>query len=542
MKKKKSIPGESAFSQLRANAEDAMGSGNYDERPYEGKDINILFQELQVHQIELEMQNDELRIANEELEMQQLKFSGIYDLAPIGYFILDKNGFIEEVNTAGLNIIGAGKASIKLKRLKSFVASDYIDIYEQFHKRLLTSSVKQSCQLKFLSASNREFHAQLEGIAINTSFNLKLQYYVAVIDVTERIEAQQVLAETKDRLEISLNASSSGVWELNMRTMQIYLDKANHRLCNIEEGEFDGSYFSFIDYIHPEDRVTADQHFRTAIINHTEIDMVCRFTAPNNKICYAAIRGHQVVKPDLSKCITGIMTDVTEKKQREEEAALLKQRHHQNITTATLYAEENERKRISEALHNSVSQLLYGIKIQLNQLNTPHTPPDTYTRINELLNIAIHETRNISFELAPAVLTDFGLSVTIKDLAKRLSSAQLHIKTKVKGFNNRLDLLLEICIFRIIQELINNCMKHAQASLVTVDLVENNNYIQIIVKDNGVGFDVKALENEPKGAGMSSIKNRLSLYNGTLSMQSEPNQGTTIIIKLNKHNNQEINT
>jgi len=532
LKKKKTIIDESAFSQLRANAEGIFGSGNYNGQPNGEKDVNILFQELQVHQIELEMQNDELRIANEELEMQQMKFSGIYDLAPIGYFILDKNGYIEEVNTAGLSLIDAGRASIKQKRLKHFIAPDHADIYEQFHKRLLTSPVKQSCQLKILSADQRGFYAQVEGIAINSSFNLKLQYYIAVIDITERIRAEQVLAETKDRLELSLNASSSGVWELDIDNMQMYLDKANHRLCNIEQGGYDGHYYSFIKLIHPDDQQMVDQYFRTAINNHSEIDLVCRFAGTDTKVCYAALRGHQIVKPDQSKCITGIMTDVTEKMQREEEAELLKKKHQQHVTTATLYAEENERKRISEALHDSVSQLLYGIKIQLNQLNTPHTPPEPYQRINDLLNTAIQETRNISFELAPSVLTDFGLRVTINELAKRLSTPQLHIKTKITGFSNRLDLLLEICIFRIIQELINNCMKHAEANLISVELFQNSG-IDIIVKDNGRGFDVKALDTAPKGAGISSIKNRLSLYNGNLNIKSAPRQGTTISIKLN---------
>ena len=533
MKKKKSITGESGFAQLRADAEGIIGNANFNNQAYADKDRSILFQELQVHQIELEMQNDELRIANEELEMQQTKFAGIYDLAPVGYFILDHNGLIEEVNNAGLNLIEAGKAGIKYRLLKNLVAPDYVKTYEDFHKRLLTSATKQSCQVKFFTAAKqREFYAQVEGIAINTTYNLKPQYYIAIIDITERIEAEQVLAETKERLELSLNASSSGVWELNMANMQMYLDKANQKLCNIQENDFDGNYFSFIRLIHPDDRVMADQHFRTAINNRKEIDVTCRFFGPNHNICYATIRGHQVIKPDHSQYITGIMTDVTEKKQREEEATLLKRKHHKNITIATLFAEENERKRISEALHDSVSQLLYGIKIQLNQLNTPHAPPEVYARINELLNIAIQETRNISFELAPSVLTDFGLPVTINELAKRLSTPQLHIKAKVKGFANRLDLLLEISIFRIIQELINNCMKHAGASLISLELIQNE-AIDIIVKDNGKGFDVKSLETAPKGAGISSIKNRLSLYNGTLSMKSEPGQGTTVSIKLN---------
>jgi len=530
-KKNPTASGNPAFSLLRANAVNAIDQGNYQEAPHGEKDVNQLFQELQVYQIELEMQNEELRIANEELEIQQLKFSGIYDLAPVGYFILDKNGYIEEVNSAGLSLIEAPKAGLQQKRLKGFVTHDHISVYEEFHRRLLTSPVKQSCQLKFLSAGQREFYAQVEGIAIKTSFNLNLQYYVALIDITERIESGQVLAETKDRLELSLKASSSGVWELNISNMKMYLDEANHRLCNIEQGNFDGNYFSFIKLVHPDDQAMVDQHFRTAVNNHSEIDLVCRFITHNNKTCYAAIRGHQVTKPDLSKCITGIMTDVTEKKLREEEAALLQQKHQQNITTATLYAEENERKRISETLHDSVSQLLYGIKIQLNQLNTPHTPPDAYARVNELLNIAIQETRNISFELAPSVLADFGLPVTINELANRLSSSQLVIKTKIKGFTNRLNILLETCIFRIIQELINNCMKHAEASLITLELIQND-AIDIIIRDNGRGFDTKKLESASHGAGISSIKNRLSLYNGSFNINSAPGQGTTINIKL----------
>jgi PAS domain S-box-containing protein len=533
-KRKHTVSAEPAISHLRTHPEQATGLASGNQQPH-GEDIKQMFQELQVHQMELEMQNDELRVANEELEMQQLKLSGTYDLAPIGYFVLDKDGYIEQVNTAGLNLLETGRAGTKLKRLSSFVTPDFVDAYAQFHKRLLTSPEKQSCQLKFTSAGQRTFYAQVEGIAINVSQSLKTQYYVAIIDITERIEAEQLLAETKDRLELSLKASSSGVWELNTSNMQMYLDKANHHLCNIEESNFDGNYFSFIKLVHHDDRAKVDQHFRTAVNNHTEIDLVCRFPFKDNKVCYAAIRGHQVIKPDQSKCITGIMTDVTEKKLREEEGELLKQKHQQNITTATLYAEENERKRISETLHDSVSQLLYGIKIQLNQLNTPHTPPEPYARINELLNIAIQETRNISFELAPSVLADFGLQVTITDLAKRLSSAQLLIKPKFKGFTGRFDILLETCIFRIIQELINNCMKHSGASLINVDLLKNDD-ITIIVRDNGHGFNTKTLDTKPGGAGISSIKNRLSLYNGSINIQSALGQGTTITIKLKNLN------
>jgi PAS domain-containing protein len=100
--------------------------------PADGKDVDLLLQELQVHQIELEMQNDELRSANEQLEHQQIRFSGIYDLAPIGYLILDQNGLIEEVNNAGLTLLGNLRGRLQGKRLITFVAKSTGMIFTGF--------------------------------------------------------------------------------------------------------------------------------------------------------------------------------------------------------------------------------------------------------------------------------------------------------------------------------------------------------------------------------------------------------------------------
>jgi PAS domain S-box-containing protein len=534
LKSKKTQANSDAFSKIRADAETLLRSSNVKDVSHEGREINNLFQQLQIQQVELEMQNDELRIANEELEIQQMKFAGIYDLAPVGYFITDANGVITDVNNAGLRLVDAGKSSIKNKHLQKFIDRDYIDTYYLFYRKLLTTGNKQTCQVKFSLQTGREFYAQLEGIAINMITDTSVQCYVAVVDITERMEAEQKLAETKDRLELSLKASQAGTWELNLDNMQFHLDKANYHLCNINERSFDGRYQSFIGAIYADDREAADQHFRTAISNGKEIDIVCRFLSAQNKVCFISIRGHMITKANQNKGFVGIMIDFTEKFKSEEEAAQLKIIHQKNVTTATLYAEENERKRISEALHDSVSQLLYGIKIQLTQLNSPvSSSADAVAKINELLQMAIQETRNISFELAPSILTDFGLPATIDELAKRLSSPMLIIKASVKGFSQRMDLLLEICIFRIVQELVNNCMKHSGASTIAIELKKNRK-IDIMVKDNGRGFEVKEAEKKvPKGAGLQSIYNRLTLYNGDININSEKGKGTTVNITLN---------
>jgi PAS domain S-box-containing protein len=520
------------FLKLRDKAEQTMASLQHSAAPADGKDVDLLLQELQVHQIELEMQNDELRSANEQLEHQQIRFSGIYDLAPIGYLILDQNGLIEEVNNAGLTLLGNLRGRLQGKRLITFVAEEHRDDFYRFYGSLLTTRQRQVCQLKMIAGDEHAFFAQIEGTAIQPLANTPLQCYLAIVDITERIEAEQRLAENKERLELALEAASAGTWELDMETMAFYLDEFNYRICAVPGNSFDGKYQTFINLIHPDDRELVDQHFRIALNYEQPVDISCRTINAEGKLCYAAIRGHRVSEQGRNSRFVGIMLDVTSQVKLEAEAARLKEDQQKNITLATLKAGENERRRISDALHDGVSQLLYGIKMKLDLLDKFAKDP-ILSDLNDLLTQTITETRNISFELAPAILTDFGLPATIDELAKRLSTPRMRISARLSGLETRGDIVKETIIFRIIQELVNNCMKHSGATQVLIEIKKNKiKGVSIIVKDNGQGFDHKQQEQKPGGAGLSSIKNRLSLYNGTLQIKSESGKGTQVNIAL----------
>jgi PAS domain S-box-containing protein len=520
------------FSQLRKDAEKMLTTLQYSATPAVEKDVTLLFQELQVHQIELEMQNDELRNANEQLEQQQIRFSGIYDLAPIGYLILDRNGLIEEVNNAGIMLLETHRGNLHGKRLQTFITDDNKNDFYRFYHDLLTTQERQVCQLKMIAGDGHTFYAQIEGTAIQPLTNAPLQCYLAIVDITERIEAEQRLAESTERLELALEAASAGTWELDLETMDFYLDDFNYRICAVPGGCFDGKYQTFINLIHPDDREMVDQHFRTALNYEQPVDISCRTINTDGNLCYAAIRGHRVTEPGRNSRFVGIMLDITSQVKLEAEAIRLKEDQQKNITLATLKAGENERRRISDALHDGVSQLLYGIKMKLDLLNkTGHE--QTVADINDLLNQTIKETRNISFELAPAILTDFGLPATIEELAKRLSTPNMRIGVRLSGYESRGDIVHETIIFRIIQELVNNCMKHSGASEVLIEIKKNKiKGVSIAVNDNGKGFDHRLQEHRPNGAGLSSIKNRLNLYDGTLHINTEPGNGTQVKITL----------
>ena len=531
LKGKKQPEDKPQFLHLRKEAEQYLSDKKIPvESNIAGDDIKKLFQELQVHQIELEMQNDELRRANEELEIQRLRFSGIYDLAPIGYYILDAAGIIEDVNITGASLLGLQKNSLITKRMQSFIWQSHADEFYIFLKRLVESGTAQSCQLKFKAANGRVVDAQVGGIVINNTLNLKRQCYIAVMDITKRIESEQLLSEIKNRLVLALEASKAGTWEYDLQTGFFSMDNACCEICGLDAVKFNGQYVEFLNIIHSDDREKLDKALRTAVNQETDLSLDSRILK-DNILCHIALRGHVVAEPGKSKRFLGTMMDVTDKKTLEEEAGELKIDQHKKIAAAIFKTEENERRRISESLHDSVSQLLYGIKLNLQQLKAGEVNEHALTAINTLLNEAVTETRNISFELAPSILTDFGLPAAVEELAKRFSTPQLRIKTKITGLTSRLSLTMEMVIFRLIQELLNNCIKHSGADMVIVQ-VKKSKLLEIEVKDSGIGFKVNEQENRPTGSGLSSIRNRLDFYDGTMHINSHPGEGTTVQISL----------
>jgi PAS domain S-box-containing protein len=538
-KKKHHISNKDTLTLLRNEAEKVMSdSEKWPDPKLKSTDINDLLHNIQIQQIELEMQNDELKISNEELELQRAKFAGLFDLAPVGYFILNHLGVIEEVNAIGLQLLDTPKRSVLHRRFQSLIAINDTTLFTSFLKSLRHTDSKHVCQLTMQIPGGKTFHAQVQGIATQKSAADSMRYYIGVIDITERINDALKLSKTNERLNIALNASSAGTWEINLKTGRIFLDDYSKNILGFSDADFDGRSDTFLNVIHHEDKERVQAQLLQALEKEKELDIDYRITCPNGKNKYVAARGHVVYVGNDLNSFVGIVMDIDHKKQLENEAQALKLSQHKVITAATLQAQEKERKRISEALHDSVSQLLYGIKLNLQNLETDNERAD---KVHNLLELAIQETRNIAFELAPSVLNDFGLSIAIDEMCKRLINNKLSIKALTHGLKQRLDPQAEISIFRIIQELVNNCIKHAEATLINIALIKKGNTITIEVQDNGNGFIYHDTETYLNGSGFASIKNRISLFNGTLQVNSTPGKGTQVLITLKEATDQASN-
>jgi PAS domain S-box-containing protein len=515
---------------LREKAEQLLSASKNSNTDVEMMEVKRLFHELQIHQLELEMQNDELQNATVELERRRIDFSNLFELAPTGYFVTNQTSIIQNVNFAGTKLLGVDKGNLINKPFLLNIHQEDRDLFYVYFHKLFSNDNAQTCYLRLVKQNQEVLTVQIVGIATKSTA-VNTICYLTVTDVSEKQKAEQKLKEANKTLEIALEASSTGIWEIDIITGKIYLDDFCHALYGFEKGGFDGNYDTLISRTYLHDRKNVDHDMRQAILQEKEFNIKFRVNVPNYGIKYVQARAQVVTDLHQKKRFIGTFIDISDKTMMEIEASRIKEEQQQMILSAGLQAEENEKKRISEILHNGIAQMLYAVKLNINQLKNTEEKP-SFDHLMQLLNQSIRDVRNVSFELAPSILTDFGLAATLEDMAGRLSNSQLSVQTKVNHIAKSLPFQIQLNIFRIIQELVNNSIKHGKASLIQIEVNKKAKNTFIIVTDNGIGFEANKEDETPKGIGLSSIKNRLRLYKGTLTIESFPGAGTTVQISL----------
>jgi two-component system NarL family sensor kinase len=207
------------------------------------------------------------------------------------------------------------------------------------------------------------------------------------------------------------------------------------------------------------------------------------------------------------------------------------------LFNAVVSAQDNERKRIAQDIHDSLGSVLSAAKLNLSGLEDHKTrltkgQKEKYEIALGLLDDASAELRNISHNLMPATLLKLGLTAALQNLFDKISATGMHISFTAHGIIERLAEGLEISIYRIVLELVNNIVKHAKANEVTVQLIKYPSYINITVEDNGRGFIHMQTATGTKGMGLSSISSRIEYLKGTIDIDSGIGTGTTVIIDI----------
>jgi len=160
-------------------------------------EVNALLHELQVHQIELEMQNEELKHANDQAENSLAKYYELYDLAPIGYFTVDEQGKILEVNQASADLLEVKKRHLLNNYFQNYISEDSLSLFSAFRMKVIDSKVKQNCEIRLLRKGKTQFHAHITGIVVKSHIKSESQMWFSVYDITDRISVEEAKEDAR---------------------------------------------------------------------------------------------------------------------------------------------------------------------------------------------------------------------------------------------------------------------------------------------------------------------------------------------------------
>lgn len=200
-------------------------------------------------------------------------------------------------------------------------------------------------------------------------------------------------------------------------------------------------------------------------------------------------------------------------------------------------AEEKERIRIATDLHDGVGQLLSAAKLNLssleNKINLSDAGQQTaFQNAVSLVDDSVKEVRSVSHNMMPNTLLKLGLASAVKEFVTKIQGTpNLKVNLEIVGLNNRLEQEKETVIYRVIQEVVSNIIKHAKATELTLQIIKHDHELSIMIEDNGVGFDTSKI-NSFEGIGLKNILSRVEFINGTVHFDSAIGRGTTVIIEL----------
>jgi len=226
------------------------------------------------------------------------------------------------------------------------------------------------------------------------------------------------------------------------------------------------------------------------------------------------------------------------KKERlhQSEINLIKQEQQNQIFSAMIEGQEKERKRLAIDLHDGLGGRLSGISLNLSKLDKDEPkeyPKKELQKVMKDLGDSLTELRSIARNMMPETLVKFGLEAALKDYCSSMTGNETKVMLQFYGNENGITLNQQVTMYRVIQELINNAIKHANASEILVQYMREGNKVDITVEDNGVGFVKEDSEETATGMGLSNLKTRVAYLKGNLDFSSELNEGTTVNVHIN---------
>lgn len=187
-------------------------------------------------------------------------------------------------------------------------------------------------------------------------------------------------------------------------------------------------------------------------------------------------------------------------------------------------------------LHDGIGQLLSAANMNVSVLDDYKEDQSAFTKVldktKSILNEAITDVRSLSHQIMPNMLIKNSLSNALRELIEKSNSPKLNITLKIEGLNDTIDQNIQVVLYRIIQECINNTIKHAEASAINVSVIQDAEKIYTSISDNGKGFNPMKVQSKNEGLGLENIKSRIEVLKGNIKISSKEGEGTSIFVEI----------
>lgn len=360
-----------------------------------------------------------------------------------------------------------------------------------------------------------------------------------VQDVTARKEVEMRLRHKEAQLEEAQQVARMGSWEWLVDVGRATWSDTLYRIFGLDPASPVPDSDVLFAMLTPESRETVRVAAEQAMSSNAPWDVDLEVFCADGARKWLTCRGAARRQGDSIIGLYGTVQDVTERRAREAERAT-RERHMHELSRRLVAAQEDERRRLAAELHDRTSPNLAAVQVTLRTLCLG-MPPEVQAAMAEefddlrgLLQDATTSIRDVCADLRPALLDYAGLVPALESHIRQFSRRTgVLVKLTHRGLAQRLPAETEALLFRIVQEALANCAKHAQAQTVTVALRKGSRHTTLVIEDDGVGFDPAGVGNGGRpGLGLLTMRERAEFAGGEMRIESAPGRGTKIRVSL----------
>lgn len=429
-------------------------------------------------------------------------------------------------NKAGEKLLGISRDKMLGKSDYDFFPEEEADFFTQKDREVLKSGKAADIpdeKIKTRAKGERLLHTKKIPLYDKEG---KPEYLLGISeDITEKHQSMELLRKSELMLREAQEIANVGNWEFDVVTEGMNWSDETYRIFGLDAKKDKVTRELFRSRLHPDDIEVLNENVRLALQKGIPYEFEMRAKGRDGAVHHVLGRGKPVYENGKVVKLVGTCLDITGRKLAE--AREMK---------AFVSGQDMERQRVAEDLHDSLGQKLSAIKLLSENIKWGESDDfrskEEVIKFEQSLNEAIEEVRNISHNLMPSALADFGLPNALSQLCRKLDSANgTRVSFQEFDVQGKMDKSIEYGLYRIAQELLNNAIRHAQAQEIILQLFQRENKLILTAEDDGKGFNKKEKIFESR-FGLNSITSRTKALNGIFILDSYPGRGTVASIEI----------